>query len=80
MNFLREFNDKYYPRHLKEKKEEEFLSLKQDRINVAQYETKFMKLSKFTPLLVATRKIMLNDFLKGCIGKFMEISSKTIES
>ncbi|XP_058781838.1 uncharacterized protein LOC131656074 [Vicia villosa] len=47
--FRREFLRRYYPEHVREKKEIEFLELKQVNLSVTEYNAKFVELEKFYP-------------------------------
>ena len=47
--FLGEFRKKYIPAVLREKREEDFVYLKQRTMSVMEYEEKFTRLSKYTP-------------------------------
>jgi hypothetical protein len=47
--FRREFLDKYFPADVRNKKEIEFLELKQGNMSVADYAAKFEELSRFCP-------------------------------
>ncbi|MCI68462.1 GRAS family transcription factor, partial [Trifolium medium] len=47
--FKREFWVKYFPADARNKKVVEFLELKQGNMSVAEYATKFEKLSAFSP-------------------------------
>jgi hypothetical protein len=51
--FENEFLRKYFPEDLRNKKEVEFLQLKQDGSLVAEYATKFEELSRFCPFINA---------------------------
>ncbi|XP_071920667.1 uncharacterized protein [Coffea arabica] len=55
LNFTREFNEKFLPPLIQEKREDEFIKLRQGTSSVAEYETQFTRLSKFAPELVAQR-------------------------
>ena len=54
MNFVREFNEKYLPPLVQEKREDDFIMLRQGGSSVSEYETQFTKLSKFAPELIGT--------------------------
>ena len=54
VNFMREFNEKYFPPLVQEKREDDFIRLRQGTLSVVDYETQFTKLSKFAPELVVT--------------------------
>ncbi|XP_027155645.1 uncharacterized protein LOC113756018 [Coffea eugenioides] len=49
VNFTREFNEKYFPPIVQERREDEFIRLRQGMSSVAEYETQFTKLSRFAP-------------------------------
>ena len=64
-NFTREFNEKYLPPLVQERREEEFIGLRQGTLSVAEYETKFTRLSKFASELVATERRRVRRFIQG---------------
>ena len=64
-NFVREFNEKYLPPLVQERREDEFIGLCQGTLSVAEYETKFIKLSKFTSELVVTEPRRVRRFIQG---------------
>ncbi|XP_071929077.1 uncharacterized protein [Coffea arabica] len=64
-NFIREFNEKYRPPLVQERREDEFIGLRQGTLSVAEYETKFTKLSKFASELVATEPRRVRRFIQG---------------
>ncbi|XP_027156758.1 uncharacterized protein LOC113757878 [Coffea eugenioides] len=51
-NFTREFNEKFLPSLIQEKREDEFIKLRQRTLSVAEYEGKFTNLSKYALELV----------------------------
>ena len=51
---MREFNAKYLSPLVQEKKEDEFIRLRQGTQTAAEYESQFTRLSKFTPELFIT--------------------------
>ena len=53
---MREFNEKYLPPMIQEKREGNFIKLRQGTSSAADYEERFTKLSRFTPELVATER------------------------
>ncbi|XP_027158291.1 uncharacterized protein LOC113759912 [Coffea eugenioides] len=65
LNFTREFNEKYIPPFVQERREDEFIRLRQGSRSVAEYEYQFTKLSKFTPELVATEQKRKRRFIQG---------------
>ena len=50
--FVGIFNDQYFPRIYRTKKEQDFITLKQGRMSVVEYEEQFTALSRFAPELV----------------------------
>ncbi|XP_027169505.1 uncharacterized protein LOC113769237 [Coffea eugenioides] len=64
-NFVREFNAKYFPPLVQEKKEDEFIRLRQGTQPVAEYESQFTRLSKFAPKLILTEQRRARRFLQG---------------
>ena len=65
MNFVREFNAKYFPPLVQEKNEDEFIHLRQGTQSVAEYESQFTRLSKFAPELSRTAQKRGIHFLQG---------------
>ena len=49
LNFIQEFNEKYLPPIVQEKREDDFIRLYQGALSVSEYGTQFIKLSKFAP-------------------------------
>ncbi|XP_028057544.1 uncharacterized protein LOC114261473 [Camellia sinensis] len=47
--FLELFNEKYFPEAVRRQKQVDFLNLKQNDMSVAQYEAKFVELSRYAP-------------------------------
>nr|XP_027096157.1 uncharacterized protein LOC113716056 [Coffea arabica] len=64
-NFTREFNEKYLPPMVQERREDDFIRLRQGALSVAEYETQFTKLSRFTPDLVSTEQKRIRRFVQG---------------
>ena len=56
LNFVQEFNEKYLPLIIQEKTKDDFIRLSQGALSVFEYETQFIKLSKFAHELVATEQ------------------------
>ncbi|XP_027124189.2 uncharacterized protein [Coffea arabica] len=52
VNFVREFNAKYFPPLVQEKKEDEFIRLRQGTQSVTEYESQFTRLAKFASELI----------------------------
>ncbi|XP_027155101.1 uncharacterized protein LOC113755260 [Coffea eugenioides] len=65
VNFTRKFNEKYLPSIVQEKWEDDFIRLRQGASSVAEYETQFTKLSRFTPDLVLTEQKQIRRFVQG---------------
>ena len=65
VNFIREFNEKYLPSLIQEKREDGFIRLSQGTQSVAEYETQFTKLSKFASELVVTERRRVRRFIQG---------------
>ena len=63
--FVSEFWKKFIPQVVREKKEEEFIGLKQKTLTVTQYEIQFTKLSKYAPDMVNTEEKRRRRFLQG---------------
>ncbi|XP_071917143.1 uncharacterized protein [Coffea arabica] len=64
-NFTREFNAKFLPPLIQEKREDDFIKCRQGVVNVAEYEIQFTKLSRFAPELVATEQRRVRRFVQG---------------
>ena len=62
---MREFNTKYFPPLIQEKKEDEFIRLRQGTQTVAEYESQFTRLSKFAPELIVTEQRRIRRFVQG---------------
>ena len=60
--FLEKFRKKYIPTVIREKKEEEFMYLKQRTMSVVEYEEKFIQLSKYAPEVVNTETKRMRPF------------------
>ncbi|XP_027156557.1 uncharacterized protein LOC113757506, partial [Coffea eugenioides] len=65
VNFMREFNAKYFPSLIQEKKEDEFIQFHQGTQTVAEYESHFTRLSKFAPELIVTEQRRIRRFVQG---------------
>ncbi|XP_071918804.1 uncharacterized protein [Coffea arabica] len=65
VNFTREFNEKYLPPLVQERREDEFIRLRQGIMSVAEYETQFTKLSRFAPELVLIDQRRIRRFVQG---------------
>ena len=64
-NYTREFNKKFLPPLIQEKREDEFIKLRQGTLSVAEYEGKFIKLSKYAPELVTNEWKRIRHFVQG---------------
>ena len=61
---MREFNTKYFLPLIQEKREDEFIRLRQRTQTVADYETQFTSLSKFAPELIVTEQRQIRRFVQ----------------
>src|SRR5262249_25847810 len=66
--FLRVFREKYFPRHVRDQKVQEFLSLSQGSMSVQEYEAKFAKLEKFAPSICVDEQMRAAKFVYGLKG------------
>nr|XP_027118538.1 uncharacterized protein LOC113735747 [Coffea arabica] len=64
-NFTREFNAKFLPPLIQEKREDDFIKSRQGMVSVVEYEIQFTKLSRFAPELVATEQRRIRRFVQG---------------
>ncbi|XP_071918783.1 uncharacterized protein [Coffea arabica] len=64
-NFMREFNEKFLPPMIQEKKDDEFIKLRQETSSVTDSEERFTKFSRFAPELVATERRRIRRFVQG---------------
>ena len=60
--FVTEFNTKYVTDDYKESKWKQFLTLRQGKLTVAEYEKEFTLLSKYAPASVLTEKFRCRQF------------------
>ncbi|XP_057471994.1 uncharacterized protein LOC130760633 [Actinidia eriantha] len=60
--FVEIFNDQYFPRIYRLQKEQEFMSLKKWTMSVAEFEEKFIALSRFAPEMVRTEELKCRRF------------------
>lgn len=63
--FKEEFKAKFIPQIIRDKREEEFMYLKQRTMTVSQYETIFTRLAKYAPELVNTEEKRKKKFIRG---------------
>ena len=65
VNFMREFNEKYFSPLVQEKREDDFIKLRQGTLSMAEYETQFTKLSKIATKLVVMEQRRVRQFIQG---------------
>ncbi|CAH2812189.1 MAG: hypothetical protein CBHOC_5373, partial [uncultured Caballeronia sp.] len=65
LRFLREFNAKYIPPIVQERREEAFMRCRQGAQSVAEYETQFTKLARYAPDLIGTEQRRIRKFIRG---------------
>ena len=63
--FVIEFNTKYVTDDYKESKWKQFLTLRQGKLTVVEYEKEFSHLSKYAPESVLTEKFRCKQFEEG---------------
>ena len=63
--FSKLFLDKYFPKYMESHMELKFLELKQNNLSVAEYEAKFMELSRFVPEFVNIEEKRARRFQQG---------------
>ena len=63
--FMGIFNDQYFSRIYHTQKEQEFITLKQGRMSVVEYEEQFIALSRFAPELVCVEDAKCRRFEQG---------------
>ena len=59
------FNQKYFPKELRNEKEFEFLRLTQGSMTLVEYKRKFKQFSLFGPYLIDTEQQKINHFVGG---------------
>ncbi|KND54584.1 hypothetical protein BSCH_02406 [Candidatus Paraburkholderia schumanniana] len=64
-NFVREFNSKFIPPIVQERRVEAFIRCRQGVQSVADYETQFTKLSRYAPVFVGTDQMRIQRFIQG---------------
>ncbi|XP_059658487.1 uncharacterized protein LOC132304785 [Cornus florida] len=68
-DFKTQFNGKYFPQSVKEKKAAEFTQLEQNNeMSVSEYERKFTELSRFAPHIVANELHKVRKFERGLVS------------
>ncbi|XP_071933835.1 uncharacterized protein [Coffea arabica] len=78
LNFTREFNEKFLPPLIQEKREDEFIKLGQGTSSVAEYETQFTRLSKFAPELVDLAAAQIDTF-KDVLDKAQRVEQARLQ-
>ncbi|XXG82454.1 hypothetical protein AAC387_Pa10g0401 [Persea americana] len=63
--FEREFDDKFIPKHVWDRKKREFQNLQQGSMTVAQYDMKWTQLSRYAPTLISTEEDKITRFIEG---------------
>ncbi|MQM19620.1 hypothetical protein Taro_052627 [Colocasia esculenta] len=63
--FVRLFRAKFFPEHVQDKMEQEFLSLTQGSMTILEYEARFSELSKCAPHIVADEHRKEKKFVMG---------------
>mgnify|MGYP004715938393 CR=1 FL=1 len=69
---MREFNEKNFLLLVQKKGEHNFIKLRQGTLSVAEYETQFTKLSKFTSELMVPEQRRVRWFIQGLNMKIQE--------
>src|SRR5262249_52934471 len=67
-DFLAAFRAKFFPAHIQDKMEQEFLNLSQGSMYVMEYEARFVKLEKFAPHICADERRRATKFVRGLKG------------
>src|SRR5262249_681632 len=63
--FLIVFRQKFFPEYIQDKKEQEFLDLKQGSLSVIEYEARFAEMEKFAPHICTDDKRRIRRFVRG---------------
>ena len=63
--FLEVFNEDYFSKTVKDQKITEFLNFIQENLTVAEYNAKFMELSRYAPHIVSTESRKARKFEVG---------------
>ena len=63
--FVTEFNTKYVTNDYKESKRKKFLTLRQGKLTVAEYEKQLSRLSKYAPKSIFMEKFRCRQFEEG---------------
>jgi len=64
-DFLGEFNEQYFPEHVRDGKREEFMSLEQGEMSLAVYTRKFNALERYCPEICVTPVQRARKFIRG---------------
>ena len=64
-DFVKLFNDKYLGEAIRTRKIQEFMALRQGKLSVAEYVTKFEELARFAPTIVPTDEARKTKFMHG---------------
>ena len=65
--FVTEFNTKYVTNDYKDSKWKQFLTLRQGKLTVAEYEKEFSRLSKYAPESVLNENFRCRQFEEGLL-------------
>src|SRR5262249_23299020 len=83
-DFLAAFRAKFFPAHIQDKMEQEFLNLSQGSMSVMEYEACFLKLEKFARHVCADERRRATKFVRGLKGyihsRIMAHNHQTLES
>ena len=66
--FLEAFQEKFFPMHIRDAKESEFLALEQGIRTVADYEAKFSELGRYAPHIFTDERRRTRKFVEGLKG------------
>lgn len=64
-SFKKSLRDKFYPSFLEKLKAQEFIELRMGSMSISEYYSKFIKLSRFAPEIVATEELKAYRFERG---------------
>ncbi|WMV50554.1 hypothetical protein MTR67_043939 [Solanum verrucosum] len=65
--FTGAFQDRFFPRKLREAKAQEFMNLRQGTMSVQKYGLKFTQLSRYAPHMVANPRAQMSKFMFGVL-------------
>ena len=77
-HFMREFNEKFLPPLIQEKREDEFIKLRQGTSSAVEYEGNFTKRCKYAPELVTNERKRIRRFVQELNAEIQE--SKSLRS